>query len=77
MVSNRNFFGFAIFGFLMGFLLLAIAGVSQFSGHQGGSEYTMLALPWCGLGVLAAWAGQSFQQQNERLDKIEAQLSKQ
>jgi EamA domain-containing membrane protein RarD len=74
MITYRYILGFAIFAFLMGVLQLIVAAVLQFSTHHGSGDYTIFALLWCALGLLAGWISQLLKQQADRLDRVESRL---
>jgi hypothetical protein len=76
MIGSKYYFRFGAFAFAMGAIYLGAATVFQIRGIRGAGDFVMIALPWLALGVLASWAGRSFLEHSQRLDKIESQLGK-
>jgi hypothetical protein len=76
-MTYRILTGFCIGALLIAFTLL-IGGIAFqfFGGRQSGDLLIMLVFPWLGIAVLAGWSGRLIQQLSERLDKIEARMSK-
>ena len=73
MIGPRYFLGFAIFSILMSATLIANAVSLLIAGHPD-NQFVVMALPWCGLGILATWISAFVKAQTYRLAKLEARL---
>jgi len=58
----------------LGFALCLLLGSVKLIGSEGGVVFTMVALPWGGLGVFAAFTSNVCKAQDERIKLLEQRL---
>ena len=74
-MGHRIFYGVAVGAFVFSLFSLGCSvALLCFAGGRESVVFTLFALPWMALGMLAAWVGHAVKGINVRLNRLESPL---